>query len=41
MAAYAASAAATCYELFSSLTCAYHAFTSSFSFMIDMHFTTG
>ena len=30
-----------CYKLFSSLTCAYHAFTSSFSFMIDMHFTTG
>ena len=30
-----------CYELFSSLTCTYHAFTSSFSFMIDMHFTTG
>ena len=31
----------TCYELFSSLTCAYHACTSSFPFMIDMHFTTG
>ena len=30
-----------CYKLFSSLTCAYHAFTSSFLFMIDMHFTTG